>query len=158
MDWSYLLSLVGIALFGVIVALFWRRRERRLTVTSETLRCPVHGHVAAVGVRTDPVARSGYRYRDVATCSLLPTIAFVPPARAGYFPDAWPGGPYVREASQPPCHASELACSKRCVQVLNAADRVVAPLQCTSGVADGLELARQTQSPAMVRQLWFHST
>jgi hypothetical protein len=30
-------------------------------------------------------------------------------------------------------------------------------VRCTSGVSDALDLARQTQSPAMMRVLWFYS-
>jgi hypothetical protein len=45
----------------------------------------------------------------------------------------------------------------RCLAVLNAAEPDAAePVRCTSGVNDGLELVRQTQSPAITRTLWFY--
>ena len=41
--------------------------------------------------------------------------------------------------------------------VMNAAESGAAePVRCTSGVSDSLELARQTQSPAIMRLLWFY--
>jgi hypothetical protein len=42
--------------------------------------------------------------------------------------------------------------------VLNAAEPGAGePVRCTSGVSDALELARQTQSPGIMRALWFYS-
>lgn len=160
MDWPHLTSLIGIALLGGIGAVFFRRRRgRRLILTSQTLRCPVHDCRAALSVRTDSIASPGRRYVDVSACSLLPATSLVPPVETAYLPDVLLFGPHVREASQVPHHSSEVACPKRCLHVLNAAECALAqPIRCTSGTSDSLELARQTQSPAMIRQLWFHST
>lgn len=159
MSWTPLV-LIGIVLLGAIGAVFFRRRrERRLTLTPQTVRCPVHGDPATLAVRTLPIAHPGRRYVDVTACSLLPATSFVPPTRTAYFPDAFPCEPYVSEVSQAPRHSAEVTCPKHCLHVLNAADRVVgAPIHCTSGTSDSLELARQTQSPEMMRQLWLHST
>jgi hypothetical protein len=41
---------------------------------------------------------------------------------------------------------------------LNAAEPGAAePVRCTSGIADGLELVRQTQSPVIAQVLWLYS-
>ena len=93
----------------------------------------------------------------MTACSLQPSTSFVPPARSGCFSDATPPVPYLREVDPTPRHSVGAACSRRCLAVLNAAEPGAAnPVRCTSGVSDGLELARQTQSPAMVRLLSFY--
>ena len=70
-----------------------------------------------------------------------------------------PPEPYLAEVPQAPLHSMEVACPKHCLFVLNAAERGASaePIRCTSGMSDGLELVRQTQSPAMTRVLWYHS-
>jgi hypothetical protein len=155
MSWTYL-SLIGIALFGGIAAAFvhWRR-ERRLTLTPQAARCPIHDCRATLSVRTDPIAHPRDRYVDVTACSVLPATSFGPPARTAYFPD---GEAYIYDASQAPRHSMGVACPKRCLLVLNAAESCFAgkPIRCTSGTSDSLELTRQTQTPSMMRQLWFH--
>jgi hypothetical protein len=66
--------------------------------------------------------------------------------------------PYTYKINPAPLHSTEFGCSKRCLPVLNAAECGAAePVRCTSGVSDGLELARQTLSPALNRLLWFYS-
>ena len=91
------------------------------------------------------------------TCSLLPSASFVPPARRGYFSDVAPPVSYLCEATRSPRHSSKVECRRRCLAVLNAAEPGAAePVRCTSGVNDALELARQTQSPGIMRLLWFH--
>ena len=159
MSWT-LLSLIGIVVLGGIGAVFFhRRRERRLILEAQAVRCPVHGDQATLAVRTDSLGHPGRRYVDVTACSLQPATSFVPPPRLAYFPDVPPCEPYVYEVGRAPRHCSEVACSKRCLYVLNAAESgATQPIRCTSGTSDSLELARQTLSPAMMWQLWFHST
>ena len=158
MDWPYL---VAIVLFGGVGILLVQRRRRqgRLTLTEQDLRCPVNDCRATLTVRTDSIAHPWRRYVDVATCSLLPPTAFVPPARTAHFSDVSPCESYLYDASQAPRYSPEVACRKHCLRVLNAAEDCdpARPIRCTSGVSDGLDLARQTQSPAITRLLWFHS-
>jgi hypothetical protein len=138
---------------------FRRRRQRRLTVTQQTLRCPVHDCRATLAVRTDSIAHPSGRYVDVTACSLLPATSFVPPPRTAYFSDMFPPEPYLYDAGRTPRHSAEITCSKRCLGVLNAAESGAhaEPIRCTSGMSDGLELVRLTQSPAITRLLWLHS-
>ena len=157
MDW---IPLIGIVILGGIgTLLFWRRRQRRLTLTQHTLRCPVDDCRATLAVRTDAIAHPSRRHVDVTACSLRPPTSFVPPARTTYFSDMSPPVPYRYEVSQAPCHSEEVACPKRCLLVLNAAERGASaePIRCTSGMSDSLELVRQTQTPAITRVLWYHS-
>jgi hypothetical protein len=156
MGWTYL-SLIGIVLFGGSVAVFFHwRRARRLTLTPQVVRCPVDDCPATLAVRTDPIAHPGRRYVDVTDCSLLPAASFAQPARTAYFPD---GEAYIYDASQAPRHSTKVACPKRCLPLLNAAESCFAgkPIGRESGTGDSLELARQTQNPSMMRQLWYHS-
>jgi LPXTG-motif cell wall-anchored protein len=156
MGWTYL-SLIGIVLLGGIGTVFFRRRrERRLTLTPQAVRCPVNDCPATLAVRTDPIAHAGRRYVDVTACSLLPATAFAQPARTAYFPD---GEAYIYDARQAPRHSTAVACPKRCLPVLNAAETCFAgmPIGRVSGTGDSLELARQTQSSAMMRQRSFHN-
>jgi hypothetical protein len=129
-----------------------------MEITHHTVRCPLDECTASVTVRTEFAACPSRRHRDVTACSLLPPTPFVPPATTGFFPDAAPAVAYLREVDRTPCHSSEVACSRRCLAVLNAAESGAAePLRCSSGVSDGFELVRQTQSPAITRLLWLHS-
>jgi hypothetical protein len=133
---------------------------KRLVLTQHTVRCPLGDETASVTVRTAPDGYPSRRHRDVTACSLLPSTPYVPPARMGYFTDV-PDVPvpYLREVDSAPRHSLGVACPKRCLAVLNAAEPGAAePLRCTSGVSDGLELARQTQNPAIMRLLWFYGT
>jgi hypothetical protein len=131
---------------------------KRLALTQHTVRCPFDDRTASLTVRTDPAGYPSRRHRDVMACSLLSSTSFVPPARSGHFSDLAPTVPYLCEADPAPRHPVEVACSGRCLAVLNAAEPGAAePPRCTSGVSDGLELARQTQSPAITRLLWFYS-
>lgn len=156
MGWTHL-SLIGIVLLGGIGTVFFRRRrERRLTLTPQAVRCPVNDCPATLAVRTDSIAHAGRRFVDVTACSLLPATSLAQPARTAYFPD---GEAYIYDDSQAPRHSTEVACPKRCLPVLNVAETCFAgmPIGRVSGAGDSLELARQTQSPAMMRQLWFHN-
>ena len=131
---------------------------KRLTLTQHTVRCPREDCTAKLTVRTDPGGRPSHRHLDVTACSLLPSASFVPPTRRSYFSDLMPPVPYVREYDSTPHHSLDVACPKPCLAVLNAAEPGAAePVRCTSGVSDSLELAQQTQSPAIKRLLWFFS-
>ncbi|HEX9631362.1 MAG TPA: hypothetical protein VGA02_02775 [Gemmatimonadales bacterium] len=132
---------------------------RRLALTQHTVRCPLaEDRTASLTVRTDPGGYPSRRHLGVTACSLLPSTSFVPPARSGYFSDVAPPVRYLCEVDPAPRHSPEVACPRRCLAVLNAAENGAAePARCTSGVSDGLELARQTQSPAIMRLLWFYS-
>jgi hypothetical protein len=126
-----------------------------LALTRHTVRCPLEDRPASLTVRTDLEASPASRHREVVSCSLLPCASFVPPARKAFFADMPPSVSYLCEVDSTPIHASERACSRRCLAVLNAAERGAAEtLRCTSGFADSVELVRQTQSPAVVRLLW----
>jgi hypothetical protein len=130
---------------------------KRLAFTQHTVRCPLEDRTASLTVRTNPGGRPSRRHLEVTACSLLPSTSFVPPARSGYFSDVAPPVPYLCEVDSAPRHSLGVACPRRCLAVLNAAEPGAAePVRCTSGVNDGLELARQTQSPAITRMLWFY--
>jgi hypothetical protein len=130
---------------------------KRLALTHHTVRCPLEDRTASLTVRTDPDGYPSRRHRDVAACSLLPSTPIVPPSRSVYFSDVAPPVPYLCEIDPAPRHPVEVACSGRCLAVLNAAEPGAAEtVRCTSGVSDGLELARQTQSPGIMRLLWFY--
>lgn len=130
---------------------------KRLTLTQQTVCCPLEDCTARLTVRTDPDGYPSRRYLDVTACSLLPSTSFVVPPTPRYFSDMAPPVPYLCEVDPGPCHSVEVACSKRCLAILNAAEPGAAePVRCTSGVSDGLELVRQTQSPAITRLLWFY--
>jgi hypothetical protein len=131
---------------------------RQLALTQHTVRCPLEDRTASLTVRTDPSGYPSRRHLDVAACSLLPSASFVPRARSGYFSDIAPPVSYLCETDSTPRHALKVSCPRRCLGVLNAAESGAAePIRCTSGVADGLELARQTQPPAIMRLLWSYS-
>jgi hypothetical protein len=131
---------------------------KRLALTQHTVRCPLEDRTASVTVRTDPGGYPSRRHLDVTACSLLPPTSFVPPARSGYFSDVAPPVPYLCDVHSAPRHSLEVACPRRCLAVLNAAEPGAAePLRCTSGVSDAFELALRTQSPAITRLLWFYS-
>jgi hypothetical protein len=131
---------------------------KRLELTQHTVRCPLEDRTASLTVRSDPGGYPSRRHLDVTACSLLSSTSFVLPARRGYFSDVAPPVPYFCEVDPAPRHSSEVACPKRCLAILNAAEAGAAePVRCTSGVSDSFELVRQTQSPAITRLLWFHS-
>ena len=131
---------------------------KRLALTQHTMRCPMYDCSARLTVCTDSNGYPSRRHLDVAACSLLPSTSFVPPARTAYFPGGEPPVPYTYEVSRTPCHSTKVECPKRCLPVLNAAESGAAePVRCTSGVSDGLELARQTLSPGLARVLSLYS-
>jgi hypothetical protein len=131
---------------------------KRLALTQHAVRCPLEDRTAGVTVRTDPRGYPSRRHLDVTACSLRPSTSPFVPAWSGYFADVAPPVQYLHEFDPAPRHSSEVACPKRCLAVLNAAEPGAAePARCTSGVSDALELARQTQSPAIMRLLWYHS-
>ena len=130
---------------------------RRLARTRPTVRCPLDDRPASLTVRTDPDGNPSRRYREVTACSLLPSTSFVVPARRGHFSDVAPPVSYLYEVPRSPHHSLNVACRQRCLAVLNAAESGGGePPRCTSGVNDALELARQTQSPGIMRLLWLH--
>lgn len=129
-----------------------------MELRQQTMRCPLEGCSATVTVRADPDGYPSSRHIDVTACSLRPSRAVVLPARRAILPDATPPMSYVREADPTPYHSLTVECAKPCLAVLNAAEPGAAePVRCTSGIADGLELVRQTQSPAIARVLWLYS-
>lgn len=131
---------------------------KRLVLTQHTVRCPMDDRTASLTVRANPDGYPSRRHRDVIACSLLPSTSFVVPARRGHFSDVAPPVSYLYEATRSARHSLEVACPRRCLSTLNAAEAGAAePVRCTSGVNDALELARQTQSPGMMRLVWFHS-
>ena len=131
---------------------------KRLALTQHTVRCPLEDRTASLTVRTDHGGYPSRRHLDVTACSLRPPTSLVLPARRCYFSDLAPPVPYLCEVDLAPRHSSKVPCSRRCLAILNAAEPGAAePVRCTSGVSDALELARQTQNPAIMRLLWFHS-
>jgi hypothetical protein len=127
---------------------------KRQELTQHTVRCPRTDETASLTVRTDPGAYPSRRHRDVIACSLMPSTPFVPPATKAYFSDLTPLS-YVREIHPAPCHPVKVTCPQPCLATLNAAEAGAEPVRCVSGISDSLELARQTQSPAIRRLLWF---
>ena len=160
MDWILLTTIVILGAMATLLLLLRRRRQQRLTLTQHTVRCPVNDCGAVVAVQTDFVAAPSRRHADVIACSLLPPTSFVPPTRKAYFSDMAPPEPYLDDVGQAPRHSAEFACPRHCLFVLNAAESGARaePIRCTSGTSDALELARQTQSPAITRLMWFHSS
>jgi hypothetical protein len=131
---------------------------KRLTLTQHTVRCPLDEHAASLTARSDLSGYPSRRHLDVAACSLVPSTSFVTPARSRYFSEVGPPVPYLCEVEPAPCHSLEVSCFKPCLAVLNAAEPGAAePVRCTSGASDGMELARQTLSPAITRLLWSYS-
>ena len=129
-----------------------------MELRQHTMRCPPEECSATVTVRMDPDAYPSSRHLDVTACSLRPPTSFVLPARRAHLPEATPPVSYVREADPTPYHSLTVECAKPCLSVLNAAEPgATEPVRCTSGVADGLELVRQTQSSAIARALWLYS-
>jgi hypothetical protein len=128
------------------------------TLTRHTVRCPLDGSTATITVRTHSGRPLFRRRRDIATCSRLPSTAVVAPARSGYFPDLAPPMSYVCDVDSAPRHSPEVTCSRRCLTLLGADEtRIAEPIPCTSGVCDALELARRTQTPAVMRVLWSYA-
>lgn len=124
---------------------------KRLALTQHTVRCPLDDRTASLTVRTDPGGCPSRRHLDVTACSLRPSTSSVLLARSGVQDFC--------EVDLAPRHSSEVACPGRCLAILNAAEPGAAePVRCTSGVSDALELARRTQSPAVMRLLWFYGT
>jgi len=127
----------------------------RLALTQHTLRCPKDDCGADLTVRTNAGAPPSCRHLDVVSCSLLPSASFLPPTRTAYFPGMDPAVPYLSEIDGAPFHSAEVACSKPCLAVLNAAESGAAePVRGTSGISDALEMARQVQSPALTWVMW----
>jgi hypothetical protein len=129
----------------------------RQTLTQHTICCPLEDGIACLTVRTAPGSRPSRRHRDVVACSLLPAPSTATSPRRGYFSDVPPPLSYSDDVDRAPHRRFDVACSKRCLGVLNAAEPGAEQVRCTSGVNDALELARQTQSPGIMRLLWFHS-
>jgi hypothetical protein len=131
---------------------------KRLEFTQHTVRCPLEDRAASLTVRCDPGGYPSRRYLDVTACSLRPTSTlFAPPARRGYLPDVAPPMSYLCEVDPAPRHSAAVSCRKPCLAAMNAAEAgATEPVRCSSGVSDGLELARRTQSPAITRLLWFY--
>lgn len=131
---------------------------KRLTLTQHTVRCPLENCTASLTVRSDLGGYPSRRHLDVAACSLVPSMPFIPRPRSGYFSDIAPPASYLCEPDPTPRHALKLACARPCLRILNAAESGAAePARCTSGFSDGYELARRTLSPSMLQLLWSYS-
>jgi len=156
MEWTLLITIVFL---GAITALLLRRRRRqRLAITQHAMRCPLNDCRATVIATSDLAAPPSRRHVDVMACSLVPPTPFVPPPRMAYFADAALPEQYLDDVGRPPQHLVEFACTKPCLFVLNAAESApgVEPIRPVSGTSDALELARQTQGPAIARLMWYH--
>lgn len=130
---------------------------QRLTSTQHSVRCPLDDRTANVTVRTNPGGYPSRRHLDVASCSLRPSASFVPGTRKAFFSDVPPPVSYASEVDFTPRHPRGVACPRRCLGVLNAADSGAAdPKRCTAPFGDSLELARQTQSAAIMRLVWLY--
>jgi hypothetical protein len=128
-----------------------------LTLTHHAVRCPLEDRAANVTVQSNPGGYPSRRHLDVASCSLLPSVSFVPEALRAYFSDVAPPVSYASEVDFTPRHTFGVACPRRCLGVLNAAESGAAdPQRCASPSGDSLELARQTQNPAIMRLLWLY--
>jgi hypothetical protein len=126
---------------------------KQLVVTEHTVRCPLEDCTATLSVRTDRDSAPSRRHREVMSCSLRPPTPYVPLPPIGHVPELPPPLSYFREGWPGPCHSREPACSKACLAILNAAEPGAGgPDACASG--DAMELARQTESLAMMRLLW----
>src|SRR5689334_4146663 len=131
---------------------------KRLEVTEHSVCCPLEGRTANVAVRTNPDGHPSRRYLEVASCSLLPSALVVPCPRKVYFADVAPPMSYVREVDSTPRHSARPACPRSCLGVLNVAEAGAPdPRRCTASFGDSLDMARQTQSPGVMRLLWFNS-
>jgi hypothetical protein len=155
------LTLTGVILVAGGTLLWWRHRRQRLLVVSRAVRCPLHDCAADVAVRTDPDAHPGRRHVDVVACSLLSDAAVALPERRAYLPDVPPCEVLLESATAHPIYATGVSCRQPCVFVLNAAASPVTPrpLACVSGVADGIDLMRQTGRHATgCQSLWYSSS
>ena len=125
--------------------------------TQHTVRCPKYDCRAALTVQTNSDAPPSGRYLDVVSCSLLPPAPCLPPTRTTYFAGMDPAVPYRSEIDLASFHSAEVACSKPCLPVLNAAEGGAAgPVRCTSGISHAMELAQQVQSPGLTWVMWTH--
>ena len=126
---------------------------KRLVITRHTMRCPLDEVTATLAVRTNPNGAPSRRHRDVVSCSLRPPTPYMPLPPIGHVPELPPPLSYFREGWPGPCHATQPACSKACLAILNAAEPGAGgPGATTSG--DAMELARHIESLAMMRLLW----
>jgi hypothetical protein len=91
---------------------------KQRAITQHTLRCPLYDCTASLTVRTDFNGCVSARHLDVLSCSLLPSMAFVPSAANAYFPDMEPPEPYTHNIYPTPLHSTGLACRKRCLPVV----------------------------------------
>ena len=128
-----------------LLAMLLRRRSP-LLVTRQSVLCPKHECQADLDVHTDPRARSGHQYAEVARCSLVSDVAITLPERAGYLSDGPPLRVLLEPARSLPVHATGVSCSQPCLVALNAAALPGARerLLCATGMNDAMELARQT--------------
>lgn len=149
-------TLLGLIVIGAIGALYrYWKREQRLQLTGHTVRCPLHEAEARVAVRTDPAAQSCRQYLGVTTCSLLSGVAIGLPERIGYLADS---PPYQVRFDPPSAHAvheTRVDCPQHCVFVLNetAVTNARPPVECTSGVSDAFDLARQVTPNSQIVRL-----
>ena len=138
----------------------WWPWRRRLEITHQSVRCPLHDCQAQVTVRTDPTDRSRRPYVSVTGCSLLSDAAITLPERTAYL---WDGPPYevrMDVASSHPVYGAEPSCPQHCVFALNEAEASAGPqpqpVLSPSVSNDAIELSRQVvRNPRISRLLWF---
>ena len=137
----------------------WRPRAQQLPIVTRDVRCPLHDCQAAVTVRTDPDAPSREPYVDVVGCSLMSDAAFGLPEHRAYLPDAPSCSVLLEPAGRYPVYSMGVSCRQPCRFVLNAAALSVAPapIACTSGASDAIELMRQVDPRATDSRLLYYS-
>ena len=154
MDVALVLLGLGLAL-GIGAVLWRRRRDGCLEVTAHDVLCPMHQVRAHVAVTTNPDAPSSHRYARVKRCSLHSDMALGLPERTAYLPEVPMYKVRLEPAPSGAVYTADVACSEDCLFVLNhtAGAGPIQPVECTSGVCDAIDLARQATGSPRTAQL-----